>query len=118
MQNKLPAKADSKKALLPKQTDHLAKIIEDLSEKKATIGRYGLQMAHESMEHMISKHFVDKNRDTNASLSMFRTDIQLILKEQNAGISGTCLPLQRGGKLMPWNAYRSQASSLVAHWKS
>ena len=38
----------------------------------------------ETMETMISKHFVDKNRDSNARVSMFLTDIQLILREQNA----------------------------------
>ena len=32
-EHKLPAGADSKKALLPKQTARLAKIIEDLSKK-------------------------------------------------------------------------------------
>ena len=80
MKLKVRANADSKKALLPKQTARLEKILEDLSENKTIIERYGLQMAHETMESMISKHFVDKNRETNASFfhvpQRYSTDIE------------------------------------------
>ena len=67
-----------------KKLERIIKIKEDLDTKKAVVEAYGLQMQHERFGDIISKHWLVKNRETNANLNLIISDLALVIQEKKA----------------------------------